>query len=376
MKIGILGGGQLAAMMAQAGLPMGLDFVFLDPAADACAGRYGPLLNDQWSNAPARAELLDCERLTCDFENVPADVLAALADSVPVRPGPAAFAAAQDRLDEKKLFQRLDIPVGPFAAVSSRPELLQALDRIAYPAVLKTRRLGYDGKGQAILRSLEDLEPAWARLGDQALVLEAWVAFRHECALTGVRSSTGEVRFYPPSWTVHRDGILKLAYAPAPISPALIEEAERHLARLMGELDYVGCLTLEYFMTEEGLLANEFAPRVHNSAHWTIEGAVTSQFANHIRAVADLPIGDTSARGRSLMLNWLGALPDRDRLLNLPGLAWHDYRKAARSGRKVGHATLVAADDAQMAQAIGALRDSGLGSDWEDLLIRALPPIG
>ncbi len=342
MKVGILGGGQLARMLAEAGVPMGLEFVFFDPKPDACAAALGELVVGDWHDAEARSRLEDCDRITADFENVPAEVLDSLAERVTVRPAPSAFAAAQDRLEEKRMFERLDIPVGPFAPVSSRSELLEAIERIGLPAVLKTRRLGYDGKGQAVLRSQEDLEPAWQRLGDHDLILEGWVDYRHECAMTAVRSASGEVRCYPLSWTVHADGILRLALAPAPVAAELQERAEVLARRLIEALDYVGALSLELFATADGLLANEFAPRVHNSAHWTIEGAVTSQFENHLRAVCDWPLGDTSARGHSLMVNWIGEMPGPGQLLDIPGLAWHDYTKAPRPGRKIGHATLVA----------------------------------
>jgi 5-(carboxyamino)imidazole ribonucleotide synthase len=355
MKVGILGGGQLARMMAQAGSPLGLDFVFLDPAADACAAPLGRLLVADWADAPEQAELLACDRLTADFENVPAAVLESLATKAIVRPGPRAFEAGQDRLVEKTLFQSLQIPVPAFAPVSSRPELLDAIDRIGLPAVLKTRRLGYDGKGQFVLRSKEDLEPAWAALGEHELILEAWVPYRHECAVTAVRSASGELAHYPVSWTVHQGGILKLALAPAPVSEALVSEARSLVTRLMEHLDYVGCLTLELFATDDGLLANEFAPRVHNSAHWTIEGSVTSQFENHLRAVCDLPLGSTAMRDQAIMFNWIGQMPPAEALLAVPGLHWHDYGKKPRAGRKVGHATLTAKDQAGLRLALEQL---------------------
>jgi 5-(carboxyamino)imidazole ribonucleotide synthase len=370
MKVGVLGGGQLAAMMAEAGMPMGMDFVFLDPSPQACAGRHGSLLVADWADAPEQPALRACDRLTCDFENVPAEVLEALADGGMVRPGPKAFAAAQDRLVEKQLLERLGIPVAPFQAVGTRPDLLEALDRIGYPAVLKTRRLGYDGKGQAILNSSEDLEPAWAELGGQELVLEAWVDFRHECAITAVRSASGEICYYPPSWTLHSGGILRLAIGPGALAEGLTAQAEDMVARLLEELDYIGCLTLELFVGSEGLLANEFAPRVHNSAHWTIEGAWTSQFENHLRAICDLPLGRCDSRGLSLMLNWIGELPDRDRLLSVPGLHWHDYRKAVRPGRKVGHATVIAAGGSDLQAAIAQLREC-LAPQWLPWLAKA-----
>lgn len=343
MKVGILGGGQLARMMAQAGLPLGCEFVFVDPKADACAGQLGRLITADWNDPAALEELADCGRITCDFENVPASVLEQLARSGhPVRPAANAFAAAQDRLTEKQLFESLGIEVAPFAPVSGRTDLLAALDRIGYPAVLKTRRMGYDGKGQCLLRSREDLEPAWAELGDHDLILEGWVDFDFECAITVVRNAAGEMRCYPLSRTLHADGMLRLAAAPAHVDLGLSEQAAASGRLLAEHLDYVGALTLELFVAGDRILGNEFAPRVHNSAHWTIEGAVCSQFENHIRAVCDLPLGSTSLRAPALMFNWIGAMPEAADLLKAPDLHWHDYGKDPRPGRKVGHATLLA----------------------------------
>jgi len=343
MRVGILGGGQLARMMAQAGLPLGAEFRFLDPKADACAGQLGRLITADWEDESALKELADCDHITCDFENVPAAVLEGLAQSGrPVRPAANAFDAAQDRLTEKRLFESLGIEVAPFAPVSGRTDLLGALDRIGYPALLKTRRMGYDGKGQYLLHTPEDLEPAWAELGDHDLILEGWIDFDFECAVTVVRSAAGEMRCYPLSRTVHADGMLRLAAAPANVEGALRERAEA-CARLLAEhLDYVGCLTLELFIAGDRILGNEFAPRVHNSAHWTIEGAVCSQFENHIRAVCDLPLGSTALRAPALLFNWIGAIPETSELLKVPDLHWHDYAKEPRRGRKVGHATLLA----------------------------------
>lgn len=343
MKIGILGGGQLARMMALAGLPLGAEFVFLDPKHDACAGPLGRLITADWDDERALAELSGCDRITCDFENVPAAVLEGLADSGhPVRPAASAFAAAQDRLVEKRLFESLDIEVAPFAPVAGRADLLEALDSIGYPALLKTRRMGYDGKGQYLLRTPEDLEPAWAELGDYELIVEGWVDFDFECAITVARNAAGEMHCYPLSRTVHSDGMLRLAAARVHADAGLYERAQA-CARLLAEhLDYVGCLTLELFVAGDRIVANEFAPRVHNSAHWTIEGAVCSQFENHIRAVCDLPLGSTALRAPAVMFNWIGEMPPTGELLKVPDLHWHDYGKQPRPGRKVGHATLLA----------------------------------
>jgi 5-(carboxyamino)imidazole ribonucleotide synthase len=343
MKVGVLGGGQLARMMAEAGLPLGCEFQFLDPKGDACAGQLGRLIHADWEDEAALAELAGNDRITCDFENVPASVLDYLARSGhPVRPAASAFAAAQDRLDEKQLFESLGIETAPFAPVSGRTDLLDALDRIGYPALLKTRRMGYDGKGQYRLESPEDLEPAWAALGDHDLILEGWVDFDFECAITVVRNARGEVRCYPPTRTLHADGMLRLAAAPANVDNGLAERAQACGRSLAEHLDYVGCLTLELFVAGDRLIGNEFAPRPHNSAHWTIEGAVCSQFENHIRAVCDLPLGSTALRAPALMFNWIGRMPDAQRMLSVPDLHWHDYGKAPREGRKVGHATLLA----------------------------------
>ncbi len=361
MNVGILGGGQLARMLAGAGIPLGLNFTIVDPKADACAGALGRLVTADWEDDAAIEALAGCDRVTCDFENVPAAVLEALGQRTTVHPAARALAAGQDRLVEKRMFESLDIPVPPFAPVSSRPELLEALERIGYPAVLKTRRMGYDGKGQAVLRTVEDLEPAWQALGDHDLILEGFVPFDFECAITVVRSATGALSCYPLSRTVHQDGILRLAMAPAPGTDKLQARAERLGRTLAEHLDYVGCLTLELFAADGRLLANEFAPRVHNSAHWTIEGAQVSQFENHLRAVCGWPLGETAARGRSLMINWIGRMPERERLLACRGLHWHDYGKQARPGRKVGHATLTEADgqslDTLMAELVPRLDD-------------------
>ena len=371
MRVGILGGGQLARMLAEAGGPLGLSFVFLDPSADACAQDLGVLEVGAWDDAKALQTLAACDRVTADFENVPADVLEQLSELTVVRPPAAAFAAAQDRLQEKRLLADLGIPIAPVAEVSSRPELMAAIEAIGLPAVLKTRRLGYDGKGQAVLRTREDLEPAWQQLSGHDLILEGWINFDFECAQTAVRSSQGEVRCYTLTRTIHHDGVLRLAKAPASVPDALAEKARCAAISLIQKLDYVGCLTLEMFASGSDIIANEFAPRPHNSAHWTIEGAVCSQFENHLRAVCDMPLGSTDLRGEALMFNWLGSMPDPHHWLSLPGLAWHDYHKPSRVGRKVGHATLVAPDqhglDAALREAMPLMdsRTAGLLSSLQ-----------
>jgi len=356
MKVGILGGGQLARMLVEAGTPLGLDFVIVDPKADACAAGMGRFIHADYSDPDALDRLATCDRVTCDFENVPADALALIDDRVAVRPSAAALAAAQDRLTEKDRFTRLGMETPGYAEVNSRTDLQAAVESLGLPAVVKTRRMGYDGKGQMVLRDAEDLELAWQKLGEYPLIVEQWVAFDHECSITAVRSSGGELRCWPVSRTWHRDGILRLgASLPVPEGRQLAAEA---LVRVLAEdLDYVGCLTLELFVDGDRLLANEFAPRVHNSAHWTIEGAVCSQFENHLRAVCGLPLGATDARGAAAMVNFIGRMPDPARWLELPDLHWHDYGKTARKGRKVGHATLSAPDAAALQSTLPRLEN-------------------
>lgn len=341
--VGILGGGQLARMLALAGAPLGLRFLVLDTAADACAGQFVPQLTADYRDQDALAAFAQrIDVATFDFENVPADSAGWLASRVPVFPAPRALALAQDRLAEKQLFGELGIPVAPYAAVSSRDALDAAVERIGLPSVLKTRRLGYDGKGQHRLREHADIAAGWDALGrhEHGLILESWVPFERELSIIAARSEAGEFVSWPVTENWHVDGILSASLAPAPVSDALARLAVDHARRLAETLGYVGVFALELFQVGDALLANEMAPRVHNSGHWTIEGAECSQFENHLRAVLGLPLGSTRPRGMACMLNWVGALPERAAVLSEPGGHWHDYGKQSRAGRKVGHATL------------------------------------
>ncbi|MBN8726434.1 MAG: 5-(carboxyamino)imidazole ribonucleotide synthase [Xanthomonadales bacterium] len=355
-KVGILGGGQLARMLALAGIPRGLGFLVMDGAADACAGEVAPLLTAGWDDREALQRLAaEVDVATFDFENVPAEAAEFLAGRTRVHPNPRALAISQDRLSEKTLFGEIGLPVPPFAAVDDRAGLDDALARIGLPAVLKTRRFGYDGKGQAVLRGPGDADAAWARLGGHPLILEGFVPFTREVSVVAVRSPGGEFRHYPLTRNWHVDGILSASLAPVPGIDALERQAAAHARALAERLDYVGTFALELFEHEGRLLGNEMAPRVHNSGHWTIEGAVCSQFENHLRAVLDLPLGDTAARGSSVMLNWIGALPDARAVLATPGAHWHDYGKSARPDRKVGHATVCADGPGALAERLAAL---------------------
>ncbi len=347
--IGILGGGQLARMLALAGAPLGVRFLVVDSAPDACAGQVAPLMQADWRDFDALARFAErIDVATFDFENVPAETADWLTGHTRVFPNPRALAVTQDRLAEKTLFRRIGLDTPAFAAVDSKADLVRALAEIGVPAILKTRRLGYDGKGQFRLRSAGDVEAAWAALGGSALILEAFVPFESEVSVIAIRSREGEFRTYPLTRNWHADGILAASLAPAPGSDALAAQAFAHARRVAEELDYVGTFALELFVHDGRLLGNEMAPRVHNSGHWTIEGAAASQFENHVRAVLGLPLGDTAALGPSVMLNWIGALPDALPVLAEPRAHWHDYGKSPRAGRKVGHATLCAFTHAEL----------------------------
>lgn len=341
-KLGILGGGQLGRMMGLAGIPLGLEFLFLDPAADACAGAVGSLVHAGFDDEAAARQMAGrVDAVTFDFENVPESTAKSVETLVSLHPASNALGACQDRLVEKELLGKLDIDVAAYHPVSSRTDLLEGLERLGYPAVLKTRRFGYDGKGQAVLRDPEDCERAWQKLGDAELILEAFVPFEAECSLIGVRGKDGETRFWPLTENVHDEGILALS-RPGVFSRELQAGAEARMLRLMQHFDYRGVLTIEFFLRDGELVANEIAPRVHNSGHWSIDGAECSQFENHVRAVAGLPLGRTGLVRPSLMFNWIGEMPEREAAMAVPGLHWHDYGKAPRPGRKIGHATLTA----------------------------------
>jgi 5-(carboxyamino)imidazole ribonucleotide synthase len=347
--VGILGGGQLARMLALAGAPLGVRFLVVDQVADACASQVAPQLTADWRDFDALAQFARrIDVATFDFENVPADTAQWLTEHTRVFPNPRALAVAQDRLAEKSLFREIGLSTPEFAAVDSRADLAAAVARIGCPAILKTRRLGYDGKGQFRLKSPADVDAAWEALAGAPSILEAFVPFERELSVIAVRSREGEFRTYPLTQNWHADGILSASLAPAPDSAALQPQAFAYARRVAEELDYVGTFALELFVRDGTLLGNEMAPRVHNSGHWTIEGAPASQFENHVRAVLGLPLGDTTALGVNVMLNWVGELPAARPVLSEPRAHWHDYGKSPRAGRKVGHATLCAFTAAEM----------------------------
>jgi 5-(carboxyamino)imidazole ribonucleotide synthase len=340
-RVGIVGAGQLGRMLALAGYPLGLRCVFLDRSAAAPGAQVAPILTGELEDASRLAELAACsDVVTFDWENISGEALRPLEKLTRVRPPRAALEVSQDRLSEKVLFSKLRIPVAAHAAIDSKEQLIRATRKPGLPGVLKTRRLGYDGKGQFLLRDVTQIDEAWAAIGGEGLIYEKFQKFSREVSLVGARSATGQTVFYPLAANTHGGGILRYSIAPF-ANPRLERSAKTYLTRVMNALAYVGVLTIEFFVVEGRLVANEMAPRVHNSGHWTIEGCVTSQFENHLRAICDLPLGSTRALGHTAMINFLGTMPSRERLLGLDGLAFHDYGKEPRPGRKLGHCTVL-----------------------------------
>jgi 5-(carboxyamino)imidazole ribonucleotide synthase len=331
-------------MLALAGYQLGVEFRFFDPSSGAPVGQIGELVAARYDDKAALERFLDgTDVVTYEFESIPLDAVRFVADRVPVYPPLKALDAAQDRLLEKQLFRDLGIPVPEFSAIESASQLRDEAARIGFPAVLKTRRLGYDGKGQVVIRDAASVAAAWEQLAGSPLIVEKYVGFQYEVSIIGARAATGRSVFYPPIENVHRQGILRTSTVPAPnVSKDSGDAAIEHCRRIMDHFAYVGVMALELFSVDGTLLANEMAPRVHNSGHWTIEGSETSQFENHLRAILSLPLGSTALRGRSAMMNIIGHIPAREEVLAIEGAHLHLYGKAATERRKVGHVTLVA----------------------------------
>jgi 5-(carboxyamino)imidazole ribonucleotide synthase len=328
-------------MLALAGYPMGVRCVFLDRSADASGAQVAPIIVGDLQDPKKLAQLAArSDVVTFDWENISGSALAPLRHMVAVRPPRTALQVSQDRIREKALFVKLKIPVAPHAAVDGARQLSRAVLELGAPGVLKTRRLGYDGKGQFLLRTARDVDAAWAALGGAGLIYEKFQPFSREVSLVAARSARGDIVFYPLSSNTHGNGVLRFGVAPF-ASARLERTAQRYMRRVMQALSYVGVLAIEFFVVAGRLIANEMAPRVHNSGHWTIEGCATSQFQNHLRAICDLPLGSTRALGHTAMINFLGTMPDKEALMAIDGLTYHDYGKQARPGRKVGHCTIL-----------------------------------
>ena len=338
--IGILGGGQLGRMLSVAASRLGLKTHIFEPGANPPAAHVADAVTtasyDDRAALTAFAQSVDV--ITYEFENIPTSALDLLETLRPIHPGRQALATSQDRLVEKNFLQSLGLQTAPFATVDNTADLDAAIAQIGTPAIMKTRTMGYDGKGQARIMSQGDAAQALADMAGAPAILEGFVNFSHEVSIIGARSADGAVACFDPGENVHVDGILRTTTVPAKLTPSQRTDAVLIAARILNELDYVGVMGVELFMTQQGLIVNEIAPRVHNSGHWTQNGCTIDQFEQHIRAVAGWPLGDGSRHSDVVMENLIG--DDMDRLPELAKTtaALHLYGKAdVKKGRKMGH---------------------------------------
>ena len=354
MRIGIIGAGQLGQMLGHAARELDYECRFVDPAESPPAASTGRVIRAAFDDDSALRQLADyADVITYEFENVPVAALRRISDTVNIYPPPDALEHAQDRLAEKRLFDALAIPLPGHRRIDSRADLEQAASELGLPLVIKTRRFGYDGKGQKVLRHESDIGDAWRAFDGKAAIAEAWVDFDFEVSIIGARNPDGDIVVWPLTVNEHVNGILHTSRAPCN-DTALAQTANGYITRLLEHLDYVGVLALELFVVGDRLFANEYAPRVHNSGHWTIEGADSSQFLNHLLAITGRRARPTSCRGHAGMLNLIGSIPDAVREVAANGAHLHDYGKAPRPGRKLGHVTVVASSagerDARLAE--------------------------
>lgn len=354
MRIGIIGAGQLGQMLGHAARDLDYECCFLDPAARPPAASVGPVIKARFDDPGALRQLADfADVITYEFENVPVAALRTLQDSISVYPPPDALRHAQDRLAEKRLFDTLAIPLPRYRRIESPGDIAAAAEQLGLPLVIKTRRFGYDGKGQMLVRQPSEFDAAGSAFAGKAAIAEAWVDFDFEVSIIGARSPDGEIVVWPLTVNEHVGGILRISRAPHQ-DDALAGVAEQYITRLLEHLDYVGVIALELFVVGDQLLANEYAPRVHNSGHWTIEGAETSQFLNHLLAITGRAPRSAASRGHAGMVNLIGAIPDAIRTMAATDCYVHDYGKTPRPGRKLGHVTVVAASardrDARLAK--------------------------
>ena len=339
MIIGIIGAGQLGMMLGESARKLGCDCIFLDPNKNSPAKKIGEVLNFEFNDLQAIKKLSSqCDLITYEFENVPVKSINIL-DPRKVYPPSEALEITQDRLKEKQLFDSLEIPVAKYSKVDSFSDLLDAADFLGYQFLIKTRSFGYDGKGQFLVKDENDIQKAWDQLGNQPLIAEKKIKFDREISIIGARSLSGEIALYPLTKNNHVNGILRTSLSTKE-NTVITKQAHDYLSSLLKKLDYVGVLALELFVKDDMVIANEYAPRVHNSGHWTIEGTDASQFENHLRAIMDMKLGDTSVHGYAGMENLIGSIPTKIRDLNKE-FFFHDYGKEERQGRKLGHVSIV-----------------------------------
>ncbi|BBP42801.1 5-(carboxyamino)imidazole ribonucleotide synthase [Thiosulfativibrio zosterae] len=357
-KVGVLGAGQLGRMLAIAGYPLGQKFGFYGISHDEPSALLGHMFTqtDEVDSLKTLVEFADV--MTYESENTSVELVREISKTIPVYPGEKSLYVTQHRGREKGLFDELNIPCAPYEIVDSLESLQQAVEHIGLPAVLKTTTEGYDGKGQFVLKNADQINQAWSEIGGRELILEGFVNFKRELSLVAVRNAHNEHVYYPLVQNVHHEGILRYTIAPArDIKPEIQQQAETYMQNLLDALDHVGVLTLELFETSNGLVANEMAPRVHNSGHWTIEGAMTDQFENHVRAITGMPLGDTTPRQPlAAMVNIIGETGPVEEVLKMPGVFLHLYDKAERKGRKLGHINLIADTQEQLFERLNQLK--------------------
>lgn len=350
MHVGIIGAGQLGRMLALAGIPLGIRFSFLDPSDQPCAADLGRVVCAAFDDSDAiRQFAKDCDVLTFEFENIPAKLLSE-DNAIDIQPCAKALFAAQDRAREKTLFEHCAIPVGPWRPADNQQEVEKAIDEIGLPVIVKLRSLGYDGKGQTRIIHKEDAANLYEKMGGVGLLVERLIDFDQELSVIGTRDHSGNIAIYPLTKNEHRNGILHRSETTA-FNSALTQQAVKHFKALAEKLDYVGTLAIEFFVKDQVLLGNEFAPRVHNSGHWTIDGAPSSQFNNHIRAICGLPLGATTLCRPSGMLNLIGKMPNVSEV-TAAHCYFHDYAKSPRAGRKLGHLNIIAETQRQVSETL------------------------
>ncbi|MCS5586502.1 MAG: 5-(carboxyamino)imidazole ribonucleotide synthase [Gammaproteobacteria bacterium] len=359
MKIGVLGAGQLGRMLAISGYPLNHQFGFSGNANDEPSALLGHMfaLEDNKDNIESLVAFADV--ITYESENTDVEIVKEISKNVNVYPGEKSLFTTQHRGREKALFDQLNIPCAPYQMVNSEADLKSAVERIGLPAILKTATEGYDGKGQFLIRDANQITEAWQSMNGVESILEGFVNFKRELSLIAVRGIDNDHRYYPLVENTHHDGILRLTIAPAQdIGPAVQTTAEHYMQTLLDEMDHVGVLTIELFETEDGLVVNEMAPRVHNSGHWSIEGANTSQFENHVRAITGMPLGDTTpTHNFSAMVNIISKIGPTDVVLNMPNAHLHLYDKAERADRKLGHINITASSKKELNHSVQQLKD-------------------
>ncbi len=343
--IGILGAGQLGRMLALAGYPLELDFRFYDTSGSPSAG-LGQITIDtegKLDNPELAQFLKDVDIVSYEFEHLPLELVQYIEEHSTLYPPAESIRVCQNRAEEKALFTKLGIPTPDYRVINSLPALEKAVEELGCPVVTKTVTEGYDGKGQFVIKDASQCQQAWQSIGNKTLIAEQFIQFKRELSVIAVRNSKDEMAVYPLAENSHHEGILRYSTAPAPkVDPEIASQAQSYIKELMHELGHVGILTLELFETDNGLMANEMAPRVHNSGHWSIEGATCSQFENHIRAICGMPLGDTEAKRPTCMINIIGQKGDVQKMLSLPYAHLHLYGKTERAGRKLGHVTVQA----------------------------------